>query len=67
MGYHFNVKARRATENILENYEYCVVRVIPYGSDRMLPPIKCTSVDEVEDLYNSNYDIYIETPCGCSY
>ncbi len=67
----FEVKAKRATEYILENYEYCKVtplrKIDSWGNVEELEPINCYNVEDVEDLFNAHYDVMIHTPCGCNY
>lgn len=71
MGNHFNVKARQSSEYILKHYEYCLVtplkKIDKWGNVEEGDAVKCTTVEEVEDLYNSNYDVKITTPDGCNY
>lgn len=60
-GNHFNVLARPRAIEILEDFGKCMVIPIDYGGE-LLEPIMCKELEEIEDLYNENYDIIIDEP-----
>ena len=60
-GNHFNVLAQPRAIEILEDFGKCMVIPIDYD-DELLNPIICTELQEIEDLYNENYDIMINEP-----
>ncbi len=68
----FEEKAERKAENILSNYDYCLVTPLKcidfeFGDVEEMEPIHCTSIESIKDLYNDNYDVMIQTPDGCNY
>ena len=67
----FEAKAERKAENILVNYDYCLVTPLKvlneWGDCQPLEPVKCTTIEEIKALYEDNYDVQIETPDGCNY
>lgn len=60
-GNHFNVLAQPRAIEILEDFGKCMVIPINYDYE-LLEPIICTELEEIEDLYNENYDIMILKP-----
>jgi hypothetical protein len=67
----FEAKAEQKAENILRNYDYCLVTPVnfinEFGDAETKKPVKCTNLDEIRDLYYSEDDVMIETPDGCNY
>lgn len=69
---HFELKAKQKAENILANYDYCLVTPLicideEEGDLEPQKPVHCTDIDEIRDLYYNYYDVMIETPDGCNY
>lgn len=60
-GNHFNVLAQPRAIEILQDFGKVLVIPIDYD-DELLKPIICTELQEIEDLYNENYDIIIDEP-----
>jgi len=67
----FSEKAQAKAERILENYDYALITILgnanEYGDCEIVGEEKHTDIDEIEHLYNTSFDIQIETPKGCNY
>jgi hypothetical protein len=66
----FELKAQPKAENILANYDYCLVTpVVEDGPFELneLDSVKCTDLDTIKDMYYEYYDVMIETPDRCNY
>ena len=67
----FEAKAERKAENILRNYDYCLVTPVKFinefGDAETKEPVHCTDIDEIRHLFETEDDVMIETPDGCNY
>lgn len=67
----FEAKAERKAENILRQYPYCLVTPLEiineFGDAMPKESVKCTDIDEIRYLYETEDDIHIKTPDGCNY